>query len=203
MSEKTYDDIQTAWEEEKQSETLLDLDDLSLGKMSEYLSQVRLALTEVPADDEIQAELYTREIRNLEYMLKDLLMVRRSKIIKAALEHKEPKGVMTLSEEEFYNRISRGFAIHSEFVEATLTGRPVSSQSSEEVAADGFDDTELEYITVRFARTIETPFLGMDERTYGPFQKEDIATIPAANAQPWLRDGTVIRIVIEEHEDRD
>ena len=51
---------------------------------------------------------------------------------------------------------------------------------------------------MRFLRSISDAFLGLDEKTYGPFKKEDIAVIPTANAKTWLRDGTVIRIVAEE-----
>ncbi len=42
--------------------------------------------------------------------------------------------------------------------------------------------------------------MGLDEATYGPFKKEDIATIPTENVRAWLRDGTVTRVVTEELE---
>ncbi|MHA1772332.1 MAG: DNA replication complex subunit Gins51 [Candidatus Thorarchaeota archaeon] len=204
MNNKKYENIRSVWEEETQSTILLDLDDLTIGQMSEYLAGVRLALTEVPAENVIQAELYTREIENIEYMLKDLLLFRREKILRAALEGRKPKGTMTLAEEEFYNRISRGIQGHSEFIEAILTGKPLtihdeSTSSSEDLIEE---EEEMEYIAVRFTRPIDTPFMGLDEQTYGPFKKEDIATIPVVNAQAWLRDGTVIRVIIEK-EDRE
>jgi len=34
--------------------------------------------------------------------------------------------------------------------------------------------------------------------THGPFEKEDVAKIPAANVRVWLRDGTASRVVPED-----
>jgi len=39
----------------------------------------------------------------------------------------------------------------------------------------------VEYIVVRFLRPIKEPFMGLDEMTHGPFEKEDVAKIPAAS----------------------
>ncbi|MHA2360327.1 MAG: DNA replication complex subunit Gins51 [Candidatus Thorarchaeota archaeon] len=44
-------------------------------------------------------------------------------------------------------------------------------------------------------RSVEEAFVGIDEVTYGPFQKEDVATIPTDNARIWLSDGTISRVV--------
>jgi len=74
------------------------------------------------------------------------------------------------------------------------TPPPEKKKKTEEV-----DD--MEYVMVRFLRPVEEPFMGLDEIVYGPFQEEDIATIPTANAKVWLRDGTVTRIVPSNAED--
>ncbi len=201
LNNTRYDDIRRVWENEAKMPDLQDLDDLTVGEMGEYLANVRLALTEVPAENVLQAELYTREIENIEYMLKDLLLLRREKILRAVLEDREIKSSMTLAEEEFFNRLSRGFKGHTEFVEETLSGKVPSSQDREDISKEGADDETLGYIVVRFTRDIDTPFMGLDERAYGPFKSGDIATIPTANAQAWLRDGTVIRVVVEDPEE--
>ena len=61
------------------------------------------------------------------------------------------------------------------------------------------DETEdIDYIVVRFLRPIEEPFMGLDEKIHGPFEKESVAKIPAANVRIWLRDGTATRIVPED-----
>lgn len=195
MSDSMYDEISEAWLNEVETEDLQNLEDLRLNKMVEYLSKVRYELTETPAENQLQANLFSREALNLEFMLKDLLVTRRTKILKAALTQRRPLGSMVLSEEELYNRLLRGFEGHEDFVRESVAGMPSSplKRPKDEEEIMGEDDG-VEYVLVRFTRSIDEAFLGLDESTYGPFKKEDLATIPAANARIWLRDGTVVRV---------
>ncbi len=191
-----YDVISAAWKAERGSEELQSLNDLQLTKMAEYLSKVRFELTETAAGNQLQADLLSQEALNLEFMLRDLLMLRRNKIAKAALVQKKPLGELTLSEEEFHKRFVRGVDGHLESVNELLTGMPslAPRPSESEVGASEVYD-EVEYVVVKFVNPIEDAFLGMDEATYGPFRKQDLARIPFANARKWLQDGTVVRVV--------
>jgi DNA replication initiation complex subunit (GINS family) len=146
--------------------------------------------------------MLTQEALNLEFMIEDLLNLRKQKILKAVILGHRPRGDMTLAEEELYNRVQRAFDGHSEFVKDSLAGskpkkREKSGVEAKKSKTPSASET-VEYVTVRFLRPISDAFLGLDEKTYGPFKKEDVAMIPAANARTWLRDGTVIRIVAEE-----
>ncbi|MFW9910847.1 MAG: hypothetical protein ACFFEU_00100 [Candidatus Thorarchaeota archaeon] len=198
MSDTPYKDINDAWAAEMENEELQNLEDRRLSKMAEYLSNIRYALTETPAEDQLQAEMYTQEALNLEYMLNDFLMMRREKIIRAAIAQRPPQGKMVLSEEELYNRLRRGFEGHSNFVREALTGIP--SPPSKELP-DGKEATPpkevVDYVVVRFLRSIDDAIIGIDERTYGPFKKEDLLAIPFANAKVWLDDGTVVRVATD------
>jgi DNA replication initiation complex subunit (GINS family) len=196
-----YDDIKSAWENELENEGLQDLGDLRLSKMIAYLSSVRLSLASTDAEKRIQAEILTQEALNLEFMIEDLLTLRRQKILKAVFSRHRPRGDMTLAEEELYNRAQRALDGHTEFVKDSLAGtKPKKKKKTSDVkkSKTPLDSETVEYVTVRFLRPISAAFLGLDEKTYGPFKKEDVAMIPAANARTWLRDGTVIRIVAEE-----
>jgi DNA replication initiation complex subunit (GINS family) len=201
LSELGYDDIKSTWENEVQNESLQDLGDLRLSKMIDYLSSVRLSLASTDADKRIQADILTQEALNLEFMIEDLLNLRRQKILKAAMSGHRPTGDMTLSEEELYNRAQRALDGHTEFVKDSLAGsKPKKRKSSENAKKPKKPSSaeSVDYVTVRFLQPISDAFLGLDEKTYGPFQKEDVAVIPAANAKAWLRDGTVVRIITEE-----
>lgn len=191
-----YNLISAAWEAETGSEELQSLNDLQLTKMTEFLSKVRFELTETAAGNQLQADLLSQEALNLEFMLRDLLMLRRNKIVKAALAHTKPPGELTLSEEELYNRLVRGIDGHLESVNESLTGMPSPAPKHSEGEfgeSEAYD--EVEYVVVKFVNPIEDAFLGMDEATYGPFKKQDLARIPFANAKQWLQDGTVVRVV--------
>jgi len=206
LSDVNYADIESAWEQETANESLQGLEDLKLSRMVSYLSKVRVSLAKTKAEDQLQADILAQEASNVEFMLNDLLLLRQDKILKAALSQSRPIGTMTLAEEEFYNRLLRGVEGHQEFVKSALTGTPPSpakrsTRKKRKKSADKSDaptEEDTDYILVRFLRPIKDAFMGMDEATYGPFKKEDIATIPTENARAWLRDGTVIRIVAEE-----
>jgi len=207
LSEINYDDIRTAWEDEIANEGLQDLADLRLSKMISYLSKVRLELASTTADDVLQADILTQEALNIEFMLKDLLEYRRNKILKAALSNRKPTGDMTLTEEGFYKATQRAFDSHTEFVKESLSGaspkskpKDKKSKTAKKKQDDILDDEaeDIDYIIVRFLRPIEEQFMGLDEKTHGPFEKESVAKLPAANVRVWLRDGTASRIVPED-----
>ncbi|MFW9961965.1 MAG: hypothetical protein ACFFCX_00170 [Candidatus Sifarchaeia archaeon] len=201
MSDLGYDDIKSTWEEEAQNEGLQDLGDLRLSKMIDYLSSIRLSLASTDAEKQIQADLLTQEALNLEFMIEDLLTLRRQKILKAAMTGHRPAGDMTLTEEELYNRTQRALDVHTEFIKDSLAGaKPKKTKTSNDAEESKKlpSSDETDYVTVRFLQPISDAFLGFDEKTYGPFKKEDVAIIPAANARTWLRDGVIVRIVTEE-----
>ncbi|MDF1537453.1 MAG: hypothetical protein P1Q69_00930 [Candidatus Thorarchaeota archaeon] len=202
LSDISYDTISKAWENEKDSKNLQDFEDLRLSKMVSYLSSIRQQLAEMPSDNAIQVDLLTQEGLNIEYMLRDLLMLRRTKIMNLVLQNETPKASMTLAEEEFHNRMQRGISSHTEFIDEVIAGSPVptmkrtgkSEKPSRPEKEVEDDSEEMEYVMVRFLRAVEESFMGLDETVYGPFQEEDVATIPTANAKVWLRDGTVARV---------
>jgi len=200
LAENMYGKIVEAWTNEVEKEELQNLEHLRLTKMTQYLSKIRLLLTETRADNVLQADLYTQEILNLEYMLKDILLLRRQKILRAASAQRRPLGTMTLDEEEFFNRLIRAFEKYNESTNEILSGTPQATikrgRGKDEPSLE--DSEETSYILVKFQRAIEEPFLGIDEMTYGPFKEQDIATIPADNAKSWLNDGTVTRVTVEE-----
>ncbi|MFW9793050.1 MAG: hypothetical protein ACFFEE_02010 [Candidatus Thorarchaeota archaeon] len=206
MSDLGYDDIYATWTNEIENEGLQNLGDLRLSKMVEYLSSVRLSLASISAEERVQADILTQEALNIEYMLGDLLELRKQKILKAALSGHRPTSDMTLSEEEFYNRCQRALDGHAEFAKESIAGSPSTLKKKKKkkkgvkkkVPESIPDSDVIDYVTVRFLRSIEEPFMGLDEKTYGPFKKEDIVMIPAANASLWLRDGTVVRFIPEE-----
>lgn len=208
MSDKKqdYDDIVQVWEDEIENDNLTDLEDLKLSRMSAYLSDVRLNLAETPAENQLQADLLTQEALNVEFMLKEILNLRRSKILNAALESKTLGGAMTLSEEELHNRFVRGIDSHSKFVDAILAGTSSpkvkksgkkKSKDPEPVEQDASED--IEHVTVRFLKPVDA-FMGLDDISYGPFNKEDIVMIPTTNAKFLLRDGTVERVILDMEE---
>jgi DNA replication initiation complex subunit (GINS family) len=208
LPDTNYDLIKNAWIAEQNNDALQDLEDLKLNKMTEYLSQVRLKLAETNAEDRMQFNLYTQEALNLEFMIHDMLILRRDKILKACIRQIPPKGTMTVFEEEdFYKKLVRGFENHNKYVDDVLAGTPLSTMkvnheksTTKKEKEDKTELTELEYVLVSFLKPVDNAFVGLDEVTYGPYEVGDTATIPLANARRWLRDGIVTRIIMERED---
>lgn len=197
-----YREIEETWMREVRNEELQDLEDVRLSKMISYLSRVRLSLAE--AKDDLHEKLLNQEGQNLEFMLRDLLTLRRDKIIRAAMSLTKPEGLMTLPEEEFYNRLIRAFNGHLEFVNDSLRGithsttsRPVDIEHGEYDESD-----ELEYVTVRFIKGTGIPAEGLDGRTYGPYEKEDLARMPASTALVWINQNIAVRVINDQSSEK-
>lgn len=201
LSETIYDEVRKSWQAEVESDELKDLDDLRLTRMASYLSKVRLLLAETPAEGFLKADLLTQEGTNLEFMLNDLLMLRKRKILSAALAQRRPLGGMTVAEEEFYNRLVRGVEGHVAFVKNALSGASLDKSpvhAEEPATTSSSEQGGVEYVSVVFLRAVEQAFVGLDEATYGPFKVGDNAMIPIENARSWLRDGSVARVIIDK-----
>ncbi len=206
MSDLGYTDIEATWKSELENEGLQDLGDLRLSKMVSYLSSVRLSLAALDAEKRIQADILTQEALNLEFMIEDLLKLRKQKILKSALSGHRPRGDMTLSEEDLYKDFQSALDRHTEFVKESLAGTPTPTkkktkkkkQTKKKEPEPPSDTEEIDYVYVRFLSAIKDKVMGIDEKTYGPFKKESVARLPAANVSHWIRDGTVVRFVPEE-----
>ena len=201
MSEIKYENIQEAWELEVETERLQDLQDLRLRRMIDYLSKVRLQLAET--EDELQSDLLNQEGQNLEFMMRDLLMIRRDKILKAVLEVRRPQGIMTLLEEELHSRLSRGINGHLEFVNDSLRGVQQKTRGKKTVPGKSYDGEtddlkEIDYVTVRFLEPTDTPAEGLDGKVYGPYKREDIARIPSSTALVWINQQIAVRVMIDD-----
>ncbi len=183
--------------QEVRSEKLQDLEDVRFSKMVEYVSRVRLSLAEAKSD--LDEELLSKEGQNLEFMLRDLLLLRRDKILRDAMSLAKPEGLMILPEEEFYNRMIRAFKGHFEFVNDSLRG-VTHSLTHPPTGADGnLDESdEIEYVTVRFIKATGIPAEGLDGRTYGPYEKEDLARMPSSTALVWINQNIAVRVISED-----
>jgi len=52
-------------------------------------------------------------------------------------------------------------------------------------------------VTLRFLKAFDA-IVGVDLRRYGPFQPEDVATIPLENAKPLIEQGVAVEIWLDE-----
>lgn len=77
----------------------------------------------------------------------------------------------------------------TEVVAATVKGRPKVLES---ISAR----MRLKQIVVRFLKPIEA-FVGIDMSKYGPFQTEDVASLPFENARSIIEGGAAVEVHVE------
>jgi DNA replication factor GINS len=77
----------------------------------------------------------------------------------------------------------------TEVVAATVKGRPKVLES---ISAR----TRLKQIVVRFLKPTEA-FVGIDMSKYGPFQAEDVASLPFENARSIIEGGAAVEVHVE------
>lgn len=197
MSEMNYNEISKIWVSEVNEESLQPFTRRQLLNIIVYISKVRLTLASDGTSSKLQEDLLKQEALNLEFMLKDLLLIRKQKILNLVLTNRHPPVKLTiLDEEDFYKKVKTAFDIHQEFVESSLSGSSTSTKSDETESEDA--SPEDEYMTVRFLKAVDNAFLGLDGHEHGPFKKEDVAMIPVDNARNWERNGTVSRVILED-----
>lgn len=103
----------------------------------------------------------------------------------------EPLDYSKLTDEEKYVLDGRRESENriSEVVAATIKGRPKVLES---ISAR----MRSKQIVVRFLRPTEA-FVGVDMNKYGPFQQEDVASLPFENARSIIEGGAAVEVHVE------
>ncbi len=103
----------------------------------------------------------------------------------------EPLDYSKLTDEEKYvlHGLRESGSRKDEFVAATSNGRvKVLESISSRVRS--------KQIVVRFLKPIES-FVGVDMNKYGPFQQEDVASLPFENARSMVESGVAVQIHVD------
>ncbi|RLI10175.1 hypothetical protein DRO42_02100 [Candidatus Bathyarchaeota archaeon] len=179
MTER-YSRLLDAWRKERHSADLQPLPEGFFAEMSEYASRLR-EQTRMLERGSMRGRIAERERENAERMLRELFQLRLRKIIVSELNGAAISGaVLTPEEKRLHADLRRLLADHSERLKSILTGR------APKVEARPPPRSGLK--VVRFVEALPA-IIGIDMKTYGPFKPEDVAAIPAENAENLIRRG--------------
>lgn len=114
-----------------------------------------------------------------------LLIEARQRKVRAGTE---PLDYSKLTDEEKYvlDGQAESASRMEQVVSATVKGRPKVLES---ISAR----IRSKQILVRFVKPTEQ-FIGVDMGKYGPFQQEDVATLPLENARSFIETGTAVQV---------
>jgi len=184
-----YRILYEAWKKEKESS---ELQPLHKGFYAEASALVRAEREETQLLDErsLRAKLLAKERERTDRLLADLVETRFQKVCRMVLKGEPPSTELLATEEEgIANGLSTAKNDFDGVLKAVLIGRPLH-------AVGARVGERPRSVMVRFLQDIPA-IVGSNARSYGPFKAEDIATLPADNAQSLIKRGVALRVEVE------
>ena len=179
MAETTLDYLRRALDSETQAASLLRLPADFYSRISAYSQKLRRSAGS--STSEVANRLIAKQTGMIDSMVRQLLTVRANKAA-------QQRAVLLLLPEERYvcsaqQKFQRRF---DTFVEAVSAGQPSFVEFAHKSDAE-------RSISVRFTKHVDE-LVGLDLMRYGPFEAEDVASLPAANADILIAGGDAIEI---------
>jgi DNA replication initiation complex subunit (GINS family) len=195
---------------EKMSPYLQELDKDFYRELRKYLGGI---LRDIKSErvDTSKLALKLVEYENLRNIVNDLYETRERKIVSSALYYvksgdKLDTKNLTSEEEEVLRGIvgllreKRRKVLEKVLGQGEIGGEEAAEEMSGEVeehdhgeeAAEGLEGRE-EYVTVRILKDLPS-IVGVDGKVYGAFKKEDVVTLPRANAETLVNRGAAEKI---------
>jgi DNA replication factor GINS len=184
-----YEMLLEAWRKERENSEVQPLSDEFLTEMIKYVSELREE-TRMLDKRSLKGKITEKERDNAERMLRELARLRLRKIITAELDGIAiSSAVLTLEEK----------ALNSEFRNLLLKQeqRLKNIQRGRLPKVEVKTSLEPGLKVVRFIQAVPA-IIGIDMKTYGPFQPEDVASIPVENAENLIRRGIAKGVEIGE-----
>jgi len=181
-----YSSLYKIWYDERHLEDIQKLDDQFLEKIRKYV-QNRKKL-ENNSDDKIVKLLIKEELKNIDFILKDLAGLRTTKLFENI--QKEKKVILSnLSSDE-----RRLYETTKELFRKCADSFVSSAQGSR---AGDFNVFFHQYIPVRILKEMNA-IVGADLKTYGPFKPEDLTILPRKNAESLIKHEYAVEISIKK-----
>ncbi|MCW4051557.1 MAG: hypothetical protein NWE89_17695 [Candidatus Bathyarchaeota archaeon] len=199
-----YQRLLKAWEKEKATEELQNIPDGFINEMTQYVKE----LTKTEADTETLTGRITQKEKGFSgKMLRELINTRLGKIVRRELEGK-PIDAKSLTPEEQrlhsnLRQLLYSFREGSELpptepIQVKTKPPPIAQPPKQapplKPVLPEKDSTEL--VVVRFMQQLPA-IMGVDMKAYGPFNPEDVASIPRQNAVNLIRRGIAKLVELE------
>jgi DNA replication factor GINS len=201
-----YTWLYEAWRREKQRMDIQPLQENFHTAIIEYVAQLREQIKTVDKST-LAGKIVEKEKEHVERMIGELNLIRMRKIVIFEVEEK-PIDVLNLTAEEkrLQVELRRLLAAHSQGIKHELMGREYKTEislpqnthpqtQSQPTTQPPQQKPQQAFKIIRFNQTIPA-IMGIDMMTYGPFKAEDIASLPAPNAENLIRKGIAKEVEI-------
>lgn len=167
-----YDELYKSWKQELENDDLIQVSLDFYAKIADYVK--RLAEESRMLDRRTaKASLLKRETQNAKRMIRELIQARYRKLVKkAAKGEKISPDVLAIDEERIFTNVSNFSDAFQSLTKEVLQGRKPRVESKHEHKRS----------VLRFL--VQVPaIIGADMKPYGPFQTEDVASLPIGNGK--------------------
>ncbi len=201
----SYSTLQKAWEKERNEEELQNIPDTLLHEMKDYIT----TLNRTPTDeDTLSGQLTRKEKEYANRMLRELTEDRLRKIVtREARGEPIDAQAMTPEEQRLHSNLRqlltgyRQGADLPEIIEVTTQtkpkpSKPVQVKRKKPTPRPVIKPDDVELIVVRFLQPVPA-IMGIDMKAYGPFQPEELGTLPTQNAENLIKRGIAKKVEVE------
>lgn len=182
MDDPVLERIRQQLDLETRSPSLLPIPNGFYSKLATYCQRLRRSAGSGSSD--VTLRLVDVQTKLIERMSRDLITLRTDKA-------KTEGPLQLLPEERYVSSVAQEYHVRLEaFVDALCTGQPSFIQYANRRESG-------RSVVVRFTKRVDE-LIGLDLRRYGPFETDDVASIPAANADILVAGGDAVEIRAKE-----
>jgi DNA replication initiation complex subunit (GINS family) len=204
MSDR-YGRLHDAWSKERKTKELQNIPDEFLHEMKDYIATINKTPTN---QNTLAGQLTKTEKQYANQLLRELTENRLRKIVTLEVNGRPINAqAMTPEEQKLHSNMRQllsGFRQGSELPEpASLpeqkrveTPKPKRTQRAQPAPKPVIKPDDVELILLRFLQPLPA-IMGIDMKAYGPFEPEELATIPVQNAQNLIKRGIAKPVEVE------
>jgi DNA replication factor GINS len=178
-----YEELFRAWKQELENKDLTSLPSDFYARAADYVR--RLGEESRMLDKRTaKANLLKKETQNAKRMIRELIQARYRKLVKkAAKGERFPPDVLTTEEERIFAGVYAFSDVYQSLKKEVLQGRRPTVKNEQ----------EHKRAVLRFVEPVPA-IIGADMKPYGPFQAEDVASVPVDNARILVKQQLAKRI---------
>jgi DNA replication factor GINS len=179
MVETTLEYLKRQLESETQSDALVPLPNDFYSSLSAYCQKLKRSASS--GVSEVSQRLIVTQSKMIESMVSQLLKLRTRKAMQqnALIQLLPEERYVCSAEQKFQKRFQT-------MVEAVSGGQPSFVEFAHQTESQ-------RNVTVRFTKHVNE-LVGLDMRRYGPFEVDDVASIPAASADILIAGGDALEV---------
>lgn len=195
-----YTKLYNVWENEIKREELQNIPDDFLIEMKNYTIQLNKTTTN---PETLSGRLTQTERNYANQMLDEIIEIRLNKIIKSELNGLPINAqAMTPEEQKLHSNLRQLLLEYKQSSENIIKDTQLKIQPTLPKTqtplqpTSKHDEKETELLLVRFLKPLPA-IMGTDMKAYGPFQPEELATIPRQNAENLIKRGIANKVKVE------